>query len=714
MRHDPPNPVLARFHWLVPARNRSRHETTSFPVSQPEWMRADAGLWLNPAYGKKSNLRYTQRILTSGEWGVYVSNLKARARIRRRAYACALLAAAFLPVSVAQKETSASGTNPSKQVSATTPAAEQTLSSYEGQTVSSVLLAGQPGLNPSEFASLMAQKPGQPFSAEKVEQTSDALKASGKFKEVRTQVSAEAEGVRVMYGLEPAVYFGIYQFPGAEQFPYSQLIQVSNYPVQTPFSQHEVDRASESLRHFFQQEGFFESKVNPELKVDSEHGIVNVVFHVDLGRKAEFGTVSVQGAPEGQGPRLEHKLTTIFARFRGIAIRPGRQFNRATLTRAEHYLESRLQNQGFLGAQAALEGAEYNPSTNRADIHYAIKPGEKTRVQITGARVWSWTRRDLLPMYQGVGVDPETVQEGQQALASNFQSKGYFDVKVDAQFKSEPGLDTVVYQIQRNRKHKVTAVRISGNQALPDSKLMPLLAVQEKRMFSRGAFSNDLVRTSTRNLTATYQAEGFSAVKVTSSVERDRGNIQVSFKVLEGPRDIVNEISIEGADTLPKSQFAPQGLKVQAGQPYSQARVVQDRGAIVANYLRAGYLNASFRETATKVSKQDPHRINVVYHIYEGPRVTTGSVITLGRKQTNMRVIQRGISDIKPGKPLAASDLLSAGTRLYDLTGVFDWAEVDPKREIIEQNKEDVLVKLHEAKRNEFQWGVGFEVVERG
>jgi outer membrane protein insertion porin family len=680
-------------------------------------MQAGGQLWLSAAPGGKSNLRHMQRISLAGGGALYVSILKARGRASR-ACAGALLTAAILmdapyPIA-AQVQTSPSNTNPSKPLSAATPVAEQTLSSYAGQIISSVLLAGQPGLNPSEFTSLMMQKPGEPFSAERVEQTAAALKATGKFREVRTQVSAEAQGVQVMYVLEPAVYFGIYQFPGAEQFAYSQLIQVSNYPVQTPFSQHEVDRDAESLRHFFQQEGFFEAQVHPELNVDSEHGIANVVFHVDLDRRAKFGTVSIEGVTDDQDAKLEHRLTTLFARLRGVAIRPGRQFNRTTLTRAEHYLESRLQRQGYLGAQSTLKGANYNPDTNRADIYYTIKPGAKTQVQISGARVWSWTRRDLLPMYQGVGADPETVQEGQQALASHFQARGYFDVKVNARFEAQPGQDVVIYQIERNRKHKVTAVRISGNETLPDAKLTPSLVVQRKRLFSRGTFSNDLVRTSVNNLKAIYEAEGFSAVKVTDSVERERGNIQVSFKVSEGPRDIVNEISIEGADTFPESQFAPQGLKVKVGQPYSQARVVQDRGAIMANYLRAGYLNANFRETATKVSKQEPHRINVAYHIYEGPRVKTGTVITLGRKQTNIRIIQNNTAAIRPGKPLAASDLLSTGTRLYDLTGVFDWAEVDPKREITAQTKEDVLVKLHEAKRNEFQWSVGFEVIQRG
>ena len=110
-------------------------------------------------------------------------------------------------------------------------------------------------------------------------------------------------------------------------------------------------------------------------------------------------------------------------------------------------------------------------------------------------------------------------------------------------------------------------------------------------------------------------------MQVTSSVTNRGGDIIVQFRVTEGPCDMVDSLTIEGDDTLPVSQFAPDGLKVAAGKAYSQAHVDADRANIVAHYLQAGYLNSSFRETATEVSKADPHRIQVVYHIYEGPRV---------------------------------------------------------------------------------------------
>ena len=97
----------------------------------------------------------------------------------------------------------------------------QMLSSYEGQKVSSIEVAGQPNLPPSAFSSSYVQKEGEPFSEQKVDQTAAAIKAAGKFRSVRVQVDPEAEGVRVIYVLQPAIYFGIFKFPGGQQFPYS-------------------------------------------------------------------------------------------------------------------------------------------------------------------------------------------------------------------------------------------------------------------------------------------------------------------------------------------------------------------------------------------------------------------------------------------------------------------------------------------------------------
>ncbi len=594
------------------------------------------------------------------------------------------------------------------------PSTEQLLTSFEGQKVSSVDIAGHPELNASQFAAEFAQQSGQPFTKERIEQTAAALKAAGKFQDVRVQVDPEADGVRVLFVLEPAVYFGVFHFPGAERFPYSRLVQVANYPNETPFNATDLEQDRILLLNFVQQAGYFQAEVHTEVQVDSAHAIANVLFHCDLGPKAKYGTISIAGVSPSSQSAMEQRLRSILARLRGAAIRTGKTYNRAALNRASKYLQTRLQKDGLLAAQVKLAGAEYHSDTNRADIHFAITPGVKTHVKIEGAHLWPWTKKSLLPVYQGIGVDDETVQEGVDALRSHFQAKGYFDVKVESQLTGGEKERTIDYRVTKEKKHKVAAVRLSGNSKIPSSELTPHLAVEQKHFLSHGKFSDQLVRTSVNNLIAVYKSRGFSSVQIAPTVVNHGGDIQVSFRVTEGPRDIVRSLTIDGANTFPHSQFAPKGLKVAAGQPYSQANVQSDRATIVANYLKAGYLNSSFRETAAQASKDDPHQIDVVYHIYEGPKVFTANVLTLGAGHTQQRLIDRDVSSIKPDRPLTETDLLTAGSKLYDHTGVFDWAEVNPKRQITTQTKEDVLVKVHEAKRNEFTYGFGFEVVNRG
>ena len=598
----------------------------------------------------------------------------------------------------------------------TTQAAEEMFSSYEGQKVNSIGIAGQPALLTSQFAAEFKQKAGEPFSKDLVNQTAAALKAAGrgKFTDVRIHVTAEAQGVNVQFILEPAYYYGVFAFPGASLFPYSRLLQVSNYPVQTPYDANEVERDRQSLVRFFQQEGYFEAQVRSQVVADNEHAIASISFVTRLGRKARFGEVSIAGLPDNDQHDMENSLKTLLARFREAAVRPGKAYHHSTLLHASRYLQDQLEKRGLLGAKVTLAGAEYHPDTNRADVHFTVDPGPKMHVDIAGAHVWSWDKKSLLPMYQGVGVDEETVQEGRQELTSYFQSKGYFDVKVDAKLTRGANGDTVLYQIARDTKEKVAAVNVKGNQQLKSSQLTPAIAVQKKHFLSAGKFSNDLVSTSEDNLTGVYKSEGFSSVKVTANVTRHGKEIDVTFAVTEGPRDAVASLKVEGADTFPPAQYAPHGLKLTVGSPYSAAHVAADRTMIVANYLKAGYLKASFRETATQASKNDPHHVNVVYHIYEGPRVRTGDVLTLGRAHTRQKLINGDTAEIKPEQPLTETSLLASGTKLYDHTGVFDWAEVDPKRQITTQTTEDVLVKVHEAPRNSVTYGIGFEIINRG
>jgi outer membrane protein assembly factor BamA len=634
-----------------------------------------------------------------------------RARILSR-YRIVVLTLFIASISGAQQ----TPTQSPQQTPRTAPQVQETLPTYEGQNVSSVELAGRPDLDTSKYISMLSQREGQPFSQARVNQTIAALKTTGQFNDVQLQVLPEANGIRVLFVLQPAMYYGVYEFPGAtRQYSYARLLQISDYPPQGPYTARAVQRAEEALQAHFSRTGFFLARVTPELRIDKEHGLVNISFRTDLGERARFGEVAIKGATPEETDRMEGAVHSFMARLRGSAIRKGKTYKLKTLQNATRYLESGLNKQGYLGAKVRLIGAAYNRETNRADVTFTVQTGPKIHVKVEGAHLWPWTRKRLIPIYQQIGIDPELIQEGRQNLISYFQSKGYFETKVDAQVVQHSPGETVLYHITKGPRHKVRGVEISGNQHLSDKNLLSAVKVQKAPRawpFGHGKYSQTLVRTSVNNLKGVYQAAGFSEVKITPEIQNRNGDISVTFRVDEGPRDLVEALNIEGNSTVPVVQLAPKGLQLGPGKPYSAKLVDQDRREIMARYLNLGYLTAAFRASAQQVEK-DSHRLNVVYRIYEGPQVRTATVVTLGRQQTKQKLIDREIANLGPGRPLREGDMLTAGSQLYT-SGVFDWAQVDPRRQITTQTQEDVVVKVHESKRNQIIYGFGFEVINRG
>src|SRR5215467_13727336 len=98
--------------------------------------------------------------------------------------------------------------------------------------------------------------------------------------------------------------------------------------------------------------------------------------------------------------------------------------------------------------------------------------------------------------------------------------------------------------------------------------------------------------------------------------------------------------------------------------------------------------------------------------IEEGPQVFAAVVAPVGQDHTKVSTIKTN-ADIKAGKPLSETSLLQAESQLLGL-GVFDWASVDTREPVTTQSNAEVLLKVHESKRNTIAYGFGFEVTNRG
>jgi len=164
--------------------------------------------------------------------------------------------------------------------------------SYEGHKVGAVDLVANPRIPIDSLRPLVQQKSGEPYSANKVKNTISALQATGRFSKVQLEIKPDPKGLHLTFTLEPALYFGILRFPGATKaFRYTRLLQVVDIPNQAPYKGEVVAKAAGALLEFFISAGYFQAEVQVESKFDQTYMLADVVFHVNLGKRAKVGNV---------------------------------------------------------------------------------------------------------------------------------------------------------------------------------------------------------------------------------------------------------------------------------------------------------------------------------------------------------------------------------------------------------------------------------------
>lgn len=588
--------------------------------------------------------------------------------------------------------------------------------SYEGETVANTEVVTDPRIDTSSLQHLIAQGRGQPYSNEKVQASAQALKKAGNFTNVKIQVTPEATGLQLIFVLEPAYYVGVLRFPGASQrFRYTRLLQAANISDEAVFDKNDIPTAQTALLKFFREQGYFGASIHSETQLDENHRLADIIFHVTLGRRAKIGAVTVTGASPEEDQRLVHSMQTLRATFTRSELKPGKTFTAGRIKSGTKLLHDYLSHRGFLISHLEMAAPQYDDNTNRANLTFNVTEGPIVRIHVNGAR-FSWlpflsTREEkkLIPIYSEGSVDRDLVSEGSRNLVDYFESKGYFNVKVNISFTRKPDVIDVGYIIQKGKKQKVSRISFAGNRHISEDELEQYLAVKQAHFFSHGKYNPKLLDQSAKNLTDAYKNAGFESVQVKPEVLNHQPNIGITFNIEEGTRTIVASTRIVGNQNIPAEELHKKPLALQADKPFSPVGMSQDRDRILATYLDQGYLNA---EVNTKVDKQNDNQVNVTYQVQEHQQVHVSHVVVLGEEHTREDLIYK-FSEMGAGFPLSQGRMLAGESALYEL-GIFDWSSIGPAEPITDQTQEQALVKVHEAKRNSITYGIGFEVTHRG
>ena len=253
---------------------------------------------------------------------------------------------------------------------------------------------------------------------------------------------------------------------------------------------------------------------------------------------------------------------------------------------------------------------------------YAQSSDDTVRVEeiiVSGnRRVAVGTVLSYLPLQTGDLVSQSAINV---ALDQLYQTELFKDINIQ--------LDGTVLRIEVQENPIINRVNIEGNDALADERLLEVLDVQPRRVYTR-----QLALNGAKRLLDIYKASGrFAAVVEPQIIELDENRVDLAFVVDEGPLIKIKSITFNGNDRF--SDYALRGAissrvnrwwaVFSSSDKYDEGRLDYDVRLLRQYYLARGYADINVSRVKGGLLP-DRTGFAVTFLLEEGPRYKVGDI----------------------------------------------------------------------------------------
>jgi len=273
---------------------------------------------------------------------------------------------------------------------------------------------------------------------------------------------------------------------------------------------------------------------------------------------------------------------------------------------------------------------------------------------------------------------------------------------------------------------EVVAVNFVGNHAFPDAQLANGLVTTPsswaRRAFriigTRHCLDTLQVRVDPVRLLVFYNEHGFTGTRVAARIDTVRRDaVKVTFGVKEGDPIILDELTITGLDSVPRSDRIIANLPIRPGERFDKTAVQASRDTILRRLRDNGYPTAElFRSYESDSAKRTA---SLKLDIATGPRARVGAVnlAVTPRDGQHQQITDDQIRKnlgFKPGD-LYRERELEGGKRALYLSDAYRHVEVTPDTATLAPAGDstiDVNVSLAESYMRSLRPSVGWATLD--
>lgn len=426
-----------------------------------------------------------------------------------------------------------------------------------------------------------------------------------------------------------------------------------------------------------------------------------------------FEDIQVFQEPAGDGIRLKYVLFPLHPvdrmEFRGMLGLSEGEIRRVMTERfgaapsagrmgeVADAVRALYRNRGYPEAHVAARLEEtHNP--DRSTMAFDIQAGSRAVIRRVQIDEIDGADRPAppgdIPVREGDPYDNEAIVRELARYEAGLRGRGYYEASATHTVSFEPpGAAAVRIAVDRG---PLVVVAFAGD-PLPEADRDRLVPVR-----AEASADEDLLEDAALAIEEYLQARGYRDADVSYTREPRGTELQITFKVVRGPRYVVEGVTVEGNATMPDPILLPL-VRLERGGPFVQAAVEAGVAAIRDAYRSRGFTRPVVRPSVIALPPDERgaagRRVSVRIDITEGPRTLVGSVAFDGNASLSDAQL-RALMTTAPTRPFSEVDLASDRDRLdleYRNRG-YDSVVVQPAVQLADNGRRaDVRISISEG-----------------
>jgi outer membrane protein insertion porin family len=508
----------------------------------------------------------------------------------------------------------------------------------------------------------VSAKIGAPFVPTRLAEDLRNIFALGFFDDVQMKVEDFEGGVKLIFVVVERPFVRDITYVGNKKLDTATLQEKIDLKLGSVYNPVEVNRAAEKLREAYEQEGYFEAAVNPDVQALPD-GDVTVAFRIAEGRKISIDKIVIEGAVGLTPKQIKEAMETQEREF--IILRGTVQ--REKLDTDVDRIVQLYNDYGYIQARVESSDIEIDRIRARATIRIRVVEGPQFTVggvDLTGTNVLpvEEIRRRIL-LKPGDVFSRSKLRDSVRGITDVYSAIGRASADVNPAIVQDlPNRKiNITFEITEGPEVFVERINITGNTRSEEKILRREIPMAEGDLFT----SQKLARARQKLINLNY----FDKVNATTTPGATKDKIIVTIDVTEKPTGLFSigggyssTDGLIGTLNLSQRNFLGRGwivsLQIAAGAQVQNGTVSFTEPWLFDRPLAAGFDLYSTRRAF------DDYTVSSL-----GANIRFGYPLgEYSRWNVVYRVSQDKISDVAP---TASPNLLDQqGTHLTSLIGV--------------------------------------------